>query len=92
LNKILIRLAERRERLVTRAAKQRVALAQNIEPYRIPLALADRGINALRYIKSHPEWIVGVVVLLAALRPGRVGKWLGRGWVTWQMMYSLRGR
>jgi hypothetical protein len=92
MNKKLIRLAERRERLVTRAAEQRVALAQNIEPYRMPLALADRGINALRYVKSHPEWIVGVVVLLVALRPGRVGKWLGRGWVTWQMMYTLRGR
>jgi len=92
MNKKLIRLAERRERLVTRAAEQRVVLAQNIEPYRIPLALADRGMNALRYIKHHPEWIIGGVVLLAALRPGRVGKWLGRGWVTWQMMYTLRGR
>jgi hypothetical protein len=92
MNKKLIRLAERRERLVTRAAEQRVVLAQNIEPYRIPLALADRGMNALRYIRHHPEWIIGGVVLLAALRPGRVGKWLGRGWVTWQMMYTLRGR
>jgi hypothetical protein len=92
MNKELIRLTERRERLVTRAAAQRVELAQNIEPWRIPLALADRGMTALRYIKSHPEWIVGIVVLLAALRPGRVGKWLGRGWVTWQMMHTLRGR
>ena len=80
MNKKLIRLAQRRERLVTRAAEQRVALAQNIEPYRLPLALADRGLYALRYIRSHPEWLVGVVVLLVALRPGRVGKWLGRGW------------
>jgi YqjK-like protein len=92
MNKKLIRLAERRERLVTRAAEQRVALAQNIEPYRLPLALADRGINALRYIRSHPEWLVGVVVLLAALRPGRVGKWLGRGLVPLQILYTLRGR
>jgi hypothetical protein len=92
MNKKLNRLAERRERLVIRAAEQRVALAQNIEPYRMPLALADRGINALHYIRSHPEWLVGVVVLLAALRPGRVGKWLGRGLVTWQTMYTLRGR
>jgi hypothetical protein len=69
-----------------------VELAQNIEPWRTPLALADQGLTALRYIKHHPEWIVGGVVLLAALRPGHVGKWLGRGWVTWQMMYTLRGR
>ena len=91
MNNILIRLAERRERLVAQAASQRVALAQNIEPWRIPLALADQGLTALRYIKRNPEWIVGGVVLLAALRPGHVGKWLGRGWVTWQVVQKLRG-
>ena len=104
MNKKLIRLAERRERLVAQAAAQRLRLAQNIEPWRIPLARADQGLAALRYIKSHPAWIVGGVALLAVLRPGRVGnllavlrhgrvgKWLGRGWVTWQMLHKLRGR
>jgi hypothetical protein len=92
MNANLVRLAERRERLVAQAAMQRRTLAQDIEPWRIPLALADQGLTALRYIKSHPEWIVGVVVLLAALRPRRVGKWLGRGWVSWQVMHRLRGR
>lgn len=91
MNEKLIRLAERRERLVAQAAAQRMALAQNIEPWRTPLARADQGLAALRYIKSHPAWIVGGVVLLAALRPGGVWKWLGRGWVTWQMMHKLRG-
>ena len=92
MNDKLIRLAERRERLVAQAAAQRMALAQNIEPWRIPLALADQGLAALRFIKSHPAWIVSGGVLLAALRPGRVGKWLRRGWVTWQIMHKLRGR
>lgn len=92
MNKKLIRLAERRERLVAQAAAQRMALAQNIEPWRNPLARVDQGLAALRYIKSHPAWIVGGVVLVAALRPGRVGKWLRRGWVTWAMMHKLRGR
>lgn len=88
----LARLRERRERLVAQAAMQRKALAQDIEPWRIPLALADQGLAALRYVKTHPEWVVGVVVLLAALRPRRVGKWLGRGWVSWRVMHGLRGR
>jgi len=92
MNKKLIRLAERRERLVAQAAAQRMTLAQSIEPWRLPLARADRGLAALRYIKNHPAWIIGGVVLLAALRPGRVGKWLGRGWITWQMMHKPRGR
>jgi len=47
---------------------------------------------ALRYIKSHPAWIVGGAVLLAIVRPGRAGNWLARGWVTWKMVQKLRGR
>lgn len=91
MNDKLIRLAERRDRLVAQAAAQRISLAQNIEPWRQPLARADQGLAALRYIRSHPAWIVGGAVLLAVLRPGRIGKWLGRGWVTWQMVRKLRG-
>jgi len=92
MNEKLIRLAERRESLVAQAAAQRTALAQHIEPWRIPLARVDQGLAVLRYLKNHPAWIVGGGVLLAALRPGRVGKWLRRGWVTWQMMYMRRRR
>ena len=92
MNKKLLRLAERRERLVAQTAAQRVALAENIEPWRMPLALADQGLSVLRYIGRHPEWIAGIVVLIVALRPGRAGKWLGRGWMTWQVVHKLRGR
>lgn len=92
MNEKLIRLTERRERLVAQAAVQRMTLAQNIEPWRVPLARVDQGLAALRYIKSHPAWIVGGSALLGALRPGRVGKWLRRGWVAWQMTQKLRGR
>ena len=92
MNKKLLRLAERRERLVAQTAAQRVAVAENIEPWRMPLALADQGLSVLRYIGRHPEWIAGIVVLIVALRPGRAGKWLGRGWMTWQVVHKLRGR
>jgi hypothetical protein len=88
----LTQLAERRERLVAQAAAQRTTLAQSIDPWRAPLALADQGLAALRFIKRHPAWIVGGGILLAALRVNRVGKWLERGWVTWQIVQKLRGR
>ncbi|MDP2110655.1 MAG: YqjK-like family protein [Thiobacillus sp.] len=97
MNEKLIRLAERREHLIAQAAAQRSALAQNIEPWRRPLARVDQGLAVLRKIKRHPAWIAGGVALLAALRPGRaraagVGKWLTRGWATWQLVRKLRGR
>lgn len=92
MNKKLIQLAERRERLVAQTAVQRMDLAKNIEPWRIPLARVDRVVVALRFIKSRPALIVGGAALLAALRLGRIGKWLQLGWVTWQMMHKLPGR
>jgi hypothetical protein len=91
MNKNRTLLVERRERLVAQAAAQRRTLAQDIEPWRTPLALTDQGLHALRYIRSHPKWIVGGIALFAILRPRHVGKWLGRGWMTWQLIHSLRG-
>ena len=91
MNEKLIRLAERRERLVAQAAVQRMTLAQNIEPWRIPLARADQGLAALRYIRHHPVWIVGAGMLLAALRLKRIAKWLRRGGISWLLVSKLRG-
>jgi len=92
MNKTLLRIAVRREHIVAQAASQRGTLAQYVEPWRMPLALADQGITVLRYLKRHPEGIVGVAVLLAALRPGRIATWLGRGWVSWQLLQRLRSK
>lgn len=92
MTKPLLRIAERRERIIARVALQRGMLAQNVEPWRVPLELADQGISVLRYLKRHPEGIVGVAVLLAALRPGRIATWLGRGWASWRLLQTLRSK
>jgi hypothetical protein len=91
MNKKLARLTERRQHLVNRAAAQRLALARNIAPWHTPLALADRSVTLWHYIKRHPRWIIGGVVMLAALGPGRAGSWLGRGLVAWQLLDTLLG-
>ena len=92
MNQNMTRLAERRERLVAQAAAQRTALAQDIEPWRTPLAWADRGLEMLSVLKRHPVWIVASVAAFASLRINRAGKWLQRGWITWQVVQKLRGK
>jgi hypothetical protein len=85
-----IRLANQRERLIGLAAAQRSALAQSIEPWRVPLARVDRALAAARVIRRKPVWIVGGLLLAALLRGNRM-KWLRRGWVAWQLLPRHRG-
>jgi YqjK-like protein len=92
MNSTLTRLAERRERLVAQSAAQRAALAKNAATWRAPLALADRGVEALRAIKRHPAWVLGAVLMFATLRPRRAGRWTRFAWVGWQIGRKLLGR
>jgi hypothetical protein len=92
MNKKLTRLAERRRLLVAQAAVQRTALTLNLAPWRARLALADKGLAAIRYVRRHPALMVGAALLLATLRPRRVGTWLQRGWLAWEIGRRLRKR
>ena len=88
----LIRLAEQRERLIAQAAAQRTALGQEFESMRRPLMLADRGVSAVRYFKSHPFWIGVIVFAVTALRPGRITEKLRRGLFIWQIAQKFLSR
>jgi len=90
VNRLSSRHFVHRERLIARAALQRTALARGIDTWRAPLALADQGLAALRFIRAHPTWMIGGLILLARLRSGRGGKWLQHGWLTWQIVQALR--
>ena len=85
-----IQLAARRQQLVALAAAQRTILANDMEPWRARLALADRGVAVVQYVRRHPALMVGAALLFAALRPQRAGKWLQRGWGMWLIGRRLR--
>ena len=92
INSELIRLAAQRERLVAQSAAQRATLAQSIAPWRSRLALVDRGIAAVRYVRRYPAVLAGIGLLVAALRPHGTAAWLQRGWMLWQVGSRLRNR
>lgn len=87
MNSKLKELAERRKRLIEQADKQRMVLAQEAVPWRIVMARVDHGLAALRYLKTHPAWVVGgAAFLIFAVGPGRVWRWIGRGLLAWRTM------
>lgn len=85
-----LRLAQQRERLIARAAAQRIALGRDIEPWRKPLARVDQGVRVLRALRRNPLWIIGSGVLLAAVLRGNSMKWLRGGWMAWRILRGLR--
>ncbi len=89
----LLKLARRRERLVLDAAKQRVQLAQAVEVWREPLALAEQGLATISFIKKHPILMAAsTAVLVRLVRKSFIGKWLGRGMMAWQLVRKLQSR
>ena len=93
MNEKLLKLAQRREHLVLEAAKQRVQLAQAVEVWRAPLALAEQGLAAISFIKKHPIFMAAsTAVLVRLVKKSFMGKWLGRGMMAWQLVRKLQSR
>lgn len=90
MNKKLVLISKRREQLISQAAKQRMALAEEAVPFRSTLLLADRGLFIARYLTQHPSIAIGSVALFGILRTTRVGKWLQRGWGVFLIARNLR--
>ena len=91
MNRKLHALTQRREHLIAQIADQRGMLAQSITPFRGPLALIDKGLILLSYVRRHPVWIIGAGMALITPKSAFLGKWLGRIWVVWKMTRRLRG-
>jgi len=83
-------LAAKRERLVARAAAQRVALAHQFEPWRDRLAVVDRGITLVRSAGRHPLLFALAAAALVAWRPRRALNWLQFGLMAWRVVRRLR--
>ena len=88
----LIKLAERRATLIARAENQRDTLARASVPLQAPLALADRGLAGIHYLRQHPEWLAGSAVLALLLKPRRIFKWSQRGWLAWRFTRGLKNK
>lgn len=91
MNRKLHILAQRRERLLLEAAQQRLQLAQAIEAWRGPLALANQGLATISFIKNHPFYVAGIsVVFVRLFRKSFIGRWFSRGKIALQLVQKLQ--
>ncbi len=93
MNENLQRLTRKRNNLVLEVAKQRAVLAETIEVLRPSIALADKGLVVIKFIKKHPFLMLGsCAVLFKVMRSHRIGKWFQDGWLTLQILRKLRNK
>jgi len=84
----------RRDLLLARIAAQREEVADLGARWQAPLALADQGLAAVHFLRSHPVLIAGAAALRVVRRRGVMGLMKG-GWKLWKgyrLLAALTGR
>jgi len=85
MNPKILELAERRAVLIAEAEAQRRKLSQAFAAWHGPTAILERGTEAIRSLKKHPELLAGLALSAALVRPWRLVRWLPRGWAVWRI-------
>lgn len=73
-------LALRRMALLKNINAQRREVAEISRHWKIPLALLDAGLTAVRFMRDHPAYLAGGVVALLPLRHHGVISLVQKGW------------
>jgi small neutral amino acid transporter SnatA (MarC family) len=84
VNRRLAQIYARRERLVAKATAQRDEVALLLSPLAGPLAVADRGVAAAVYVRTHPEIVLIAAAALVVLSPKRAWRWARRAFAVWR--------
>ena len=83
-------LVLRQQRLVARSAQLRLALADQTQALKKPLAWADQVRKGVTWLRHNPQWPLGAVLVLVVVRPRRAIRWGGRLWWGWQTFRRAR--
>jgi len=86
----MLAVMQRRSELLAKIASQRKQVGQFGARWQAPLALADQGLAALRFMRSKPLLVAGVAALLVWRRRGAVGV-IKLGWRAWKGYRYLTG-
>ena len=87
-------LALRQQMLLSRCAELRTGLAETLVPWEAALSWAGGAGRVWAWLKTHPEWWLGALVVGLALRPAGSLRWglrLWNGWRLWRQL-SATGR
>ena len=73
MNDSLFKLMQNRNKLLAKIAAQREQLTEIEADWRAPLALADRGVAIVRFLRCHPLLVSGVMAIILFRRHSMTG-------------------
>ena len=94
MNERLFELTQRRRELLARIAVQREQMTEIEAEWNAPLALADQGLAAVRFLRHHPVLVAGVMGFIMIRRRSAAGLMWGvwRVWKGYRALASIPGK
>ena len=83
MNGKLLGLTQRRGELLARIAVQREEMTEIEAEWNAPLALADQGVAAVRFLRHHPLLVAGAIAFVV-IRRHSVAALLWGVWNVWK--------
>lgn len=79
MNKRLVLIANRRL-ILEKIEIQRMQVAEISARWQMPLALANAGLKAVRFVRRHPAWVSGGLAAFMTWRRKGIAGLAGEGW------------
>lgn len=89
MNEQLHKILQKRAAIISTIADQREQISQTSRRLDFPINLIDKGINAVKYIRSHPLIVVGFFAVLAIKRSGVINI-ASYAWRIWKFYRSAK--
>lgn len=89
VNDSMFKLMQNRSKLLAKIAAQRGQMTEIEAEWRAPLALADRGVAIVRFLRCHPLLVSGAMAIILFRQRGMTGM-TGLMWGVWRTWKSYR--
>ncbi len=83
-------LEHRQRELIVQANRERKAFAEHFEAWEKPLSWADKGMDAVHFLKSNPILWTSAFAALAHYKPKIASKVLAVGWGAMKIVKSAK--
>ena len=82
----LIAISLRKERLITRAASERVAISANFRRLQGPIGVVDRGLDIMLFFRGHSLLVAAALAAAVAFGRRRLASLAGGALATWRIL------